>query len=267
MNVQALLQHPDLWRAGQIDRPSSPRLGGVKTGYTQLDAQLPGNGWPSAGLMELLLANAGIGELRLLAPALRQLSEDENRWMAWINPPFIPYAPALEALGINLQKMLMIHPKTHKDTLWALERAVKSGSCSSLLAWVDEKKLTLKDTQRLQVAAKQGRTLTCLFRPQHAAEKASMAPLRIALHAGKPGIVQLDILKRRGSWPLHNLQLSIAQVTGTQYQSQTDMAQQLALWRLAKREGTISVRSCDEPELTLESNLQKTHSHAALLTH
>ncbi len=42
MNVQALLQHPDLWRAGQIDRPSSPRLGGVKTGYTQLDAQLPG---------------------------------------------------------------------------------------------------------------------------------------------------------------------------------------------------------------------------------
>ncbi len=91
-----------------------------------------------------------------------------------INPPFIPYAPALEALGINLQKMLMIHPKTHKDTLWALERAVKSGSCSSLLAWVDEKKLTLKDTQRLQVAAKQGRTpnlfistTTCCRKSQH----------------------------------------------------------------------------------------------------
>ena len=60
--------------------------------------------------MELLLPCAGIGELRLLMPALRALSNTQNRWLAWINPPFIPYAPALQAAGIESSKILLIHP-------------------------------------------------------------------------------------------------------------------------------------------------------------
>ncbi len=104
----------------------------------------------------------------LLVPALQQLSRSEDRWLTWINPPFIPYAPALQSVGIDTSKILLIHPRTHADTLWALERTCKSGSCSIALAWLDEKKLKLKDTQRLQIAAKQGRTLTCLFRPETA---------------------------------------------------------------------------------------------------
>ena len=59
--------HPALWRANQ--------LGGARavvspSGFALLDAQLPGGGWPHGALTELLLAQPGIGELRLLAPAL-----------------------------------------------------------------------------------------------------------------------------------------------------------------------------------------------------
>ena len=234
MDIQTLLQHPNLWRAGQINTLQVQQQENIATGYVQLDNQLPGHGWPQAGLMECLLANAGIGELRLLAPALATLSQAQNRWVAWINPPFIPYAPALQALGIDISKILLIHPRSHKDALWALERACKSGSCSSALAWLDEKKLKLKDTQRLQLAAKQGRTLTCLFRPQSSAAQASMAELRVQLHAGAGDEVQLDILKRRGSWPLENLTLPVAEVTQTQHRSTTEITQQLELWRTVK---------------------------------
>lgn len=263
---QALLRHPNLWRAGQLRQ--SQQQPGIPTGYTQLDEQLPGQGWPVGGLMEFLLSTAGIGELRLLVPALKALSHDENRWIAWINPPFIPYAPALESVGIDINKILLIHPRSHQDALWALERACKSGTCSSALAWLDEKKLKLKDTQRLQVAAKQGQTLTCLFRPQAAHNQSSMAELRLALKSSAPGEVMLDILKRRGGWPVQDLHLAVAEATATQHRNPAEVRQQLELWRAVQQQKHITTQSddinLDEPLFQLErtsssSTAQRVH--------
>ncbi|MBE0549022.1 MAG: hypothetical protein IH627_15505, partial [Rubrivivax sp.] len=59
--------HPALWRAHQVARPHDVV---VPSGHADLDAQLPGGGWPARVLTELLLSHAGVGELRLLAPAL-----------------------------------------------------------------------------------------------------------------------------------------------------------------------------------------------------
>jgi protein ImuA len=42
----------------------------VDTGYASLSAELPSGGWPLGALIELLPAHSGIGELRLLQPAL-----------------------------------------------------------------------------------------------------------------------------------------------------------------------------------------------------
>ena len=123
-----LLDHPALWRAGELKQ--APET--IPSGFDSLDRHLPGKGLPRAGLCEFMLPTAGIGELRLLLPALRALSH-QNRWIAWVNPPFIPYAPALEAAGVDISKILLIHPKNHKDALWALERATRSGTCSAAL--------------------------------------------------------------------------------------------------------------------------------------
>jgi hypothetical protein len=38
--------------------------------YPTLSAELPGGGWPVGALVELLLQQAGVGEVRLLRPAL-----------------------------------------------------------------------------------------------------------------------------------------------------------------------------------------------------
>lgn len=228
-DLAGLLRHPELWRAGQLDRTSTEAL---SSGFAALDEHLPGGGWPRGALAEFLLATTGVGELHLLVPLMRALSRSEHRWIAWIHPPFVPYAPALEALGVDAGKMLLIHPTTHQQALWALERASRSGTCSMALAWLDERRLELKDTRRLQLAARRGRTLTCLFRPEVAASASSMAELRLAVrpHSTDPDAVVVDLRKRRGGWPVNGIHLDIHHDPRP-----AAIHEQLSLWRQTRR--------------------------------
>ena len=218
--------HPDLWRADRAE----PRAEGIGTGYPALDALLIDRGWPKAGLVELLSDQVGIGELRLFGPALAALCAGERRWIAWIDPPHIPYAPALAEIGIDVGKQLWVHPQSSGDALWATEHAIKSSSCSAVLAWLDESKLSAKDVRRLKLASRRGNTLAVLFRPGSAAQRQSTAELRIALkHATTPDRLGIEILKRRGGWPVAPIELPLAHRSIRV--SRFDLRQQLMTWR------------------------------------
>ena len=235
-SLNRLLEHPALWRAGQLHQAPPTR----PSGFAELDAHLPGGGWPQAGLAEFLLGTTGVGELRVLAPLIQALSQEQDRWIAWINPPFTPYAPALEALGIDLNRMLLIHTRNHQEALWALERTSRSGSCSLALAWLDERQLQPKDTRRLQFAAQQGRALTCLFRPEQAAATHSMADLRLQLAPAAPGRLTLDIRKRRGGWPVTGIRLQLDEAPSTE-----TVRAQLALWRHGRQQPSAAAATAD----------------------
>ncbi len=223
-SVRDLLRHPDLWRADEVGTRAEA-VAVTPSGFDSLDAHLPGNGWPRAGLIELILNTVGIGELKLLAPALRVLSR-AARWIAWVNPPFVPYAPALAALDIDIGKILLVHPRHHGEALWAMEQASKSGTCSAVLGWLDEHQLTPTATRRLQLAAKQGETLGCLFRPEAAANGASMAELRLKLKPGVQSELDVSIMKRRGGWPVPGLHIQVDSRFNTK-----DIEKQISSWR------------------------------------
>jgi hypothetical protein len=203
-----LLQHTGLWRASSIDIGTRK---GTPTGFNLLDEHLPGSGWPVDGVTELLHDQYGIGELRLLAPALAHLSQVRPRWLLWVSPPFVPYPPALLKAGIDLTSVLIIKPKTAIDTLWVLEKALSSKSCSAVLAWPGD--INAKQIRRLQVASREGNTWGILFRPSRVAEHASPAELRLQLFATKTlplhrnTSINLKILKRRGGWTTGMLNL------------------------------------------------------------
>ncbi len=238
-----LFDHPALWRAGALTREAD----GLPTGFDVLDRHLPGGGWPRAGLCELMLSSAGIGELKLLLPALKALSR-QNRWIAWVNPPFIPYAPALSAAGVDISKILLIHPRTHKDALWSLERATRSGTCSAALAWLDERALRTKDTRRLQLAARQGGTLSWLFRPERARAENSLAELRLAIAPGSGDreTLNVSLCKRRGGWPIADLPVPLEQG-----RRPAEVHEQLSLWRQwrSTERSTESPRPAERPPL------------------
>ena len=45
------------------------------TGFQELDAALPNGGWQSGTIVELMPTQIGIGELRLLMPALARITQ------------------------------------------------------------------------------------------------------------------------------------------------------------------------------------------------
>lgn len=196
MSLDALLQRADLWRGGNPARREAPGQAGVPSGSTALDAELPGGGWPRGALTELLLDRPGGGELRLLLPALARLSA-EGSWLAWVAPPYLPYAPALAAAGIDPTRTLLIRPDGANEVLWAMEQSLRSGVCGAVLGWPsapDHRAL-----RRLQLAAERGTGMGILFRPLRAAGQASPAALRLRLEPVANGL-RLHLLKRRGGW-------------------------------------------------------------------
>jgi len=197
MKVTTLLQQTGMWRASTLD---CQQQRGTPTGFSALDALLAGGGWPTGGVLELLFDRPGIGEMRLLHPALARLSREQSRWLLWVSPPFLPYPPALAGAGIDLSRVLVARPDNRIDALWTLEKALVSQSCSVVLAW--PKTLKEKEIRRLQVAAKDGGCLGVLMRPGRTARESSPAELRLRLDAvaSDESAVRVQVLKRRGGW-------------------------------------------------------------------
>ena len=184
-----------VWRGGEFER--APRIA-LPTGVAALDRELPGGGWPTAALSEVLHDGAGIGEVSLLAGALALAAKDE-RLIAWIDPPHLPYAPAIAQSCIPLERCLVIRPLTHEDALWSAELALRSGACGAVLFWPERQSRNLDYAwlRRLQMAAEAGKAMAVLFRSTTALTLATPAHLRILL-GSEEGALALRIPKRRG---------------------------------------------------------------------
>jgi hypothetical protein len=189
-SFSALLDRPDIWRGDSLNRAGAPV---VSSGFPALDAELPGGGWPAGALTEILPAHEGIGELRLLGPAL---ASRRGLRLAWIAPPHLPYAPALAAAEIDIASLVIVRTASPKETLWAAEQALASNACGAVLAWPREAKYA--ELRRLQIAAEGGRAPAFLFRSPQAAAESSPAALRIALGTADGGLA-VNLFKRRGT--------------------------------------------------------------------
>jgi len=188
-----------VWR-GNSAHSVSPA---IPTGFAALDRELPGGGWPHRSITEVYVDRYGIGELGLLIPALNWLTQHdssvEKKWIIFIAPPFIPYAPALLERGVAIERVLLVHPSAGaKNCLWAVEQAVLSGSSVAVLAWPPVADGVV--LRRLQIAAEAQSCWTVLFRPKSALEERSPAALRVQLTI-EASAARLAIRKCRGGRP------------------------------------------------------------------
>lgn len=199
MSLQQVLQRPDVWCGSQ-----APAASTVASGFARLDALLPGGGWPCNALTDIILPHAGIGELRLLLPALARLSGGE-RWIAVIAPPYVPFAPALAAAGVDLSRLLLVHPRTRAERLWSIETGLRAGACAAVLGWVED--VAAAHRRRWQLAAEAGNAFCVLFQRRNLAH--SPAALRLQLTPAGKSALDINILKRRGGWPLGPVRLEL----------------------------------------------------------
>lgn len=185
-----VLRHPGIWRRGAA-RPNTADA--LSTGIATLDAALPGGGWPCGALSEILIDQDGIGECSLLLPVLATLTLARRR-VALVAPPYIPYAPALAAAGIDLSQLVHIDASAI-DTHWTAEQCLRAGCCGAVLNWLP--RTDYRQLRRLQLAAETGGAIGFVFRPLAAARETSPAALRLKVVTGADG-PRIEILKCRG---------------------------------------------------------------------
>ena len=227
--------HPALWLGHQLGRQADTA---VASGFAPLDAQLPGRGWPRRALTELLLPHPGIGEIRLLAASL-VATQQAGRLVMLFDPPSELSAPALGALGFDVEQLLIVNTRSRVivgtpaaerggpcwgqpgaatqipggDSLWALEQALKSGHVGAVLAWLPPR-LRAERLRRLQLAAHAHDGPAFVLREMSAMQRPTAAPLRLALRPGKADTLMVRVLKRRGP-PLETpLRLALPPVLG-----------------------------------------------------
>jgi cell division inhibitor SulA/protein ImuA len=188
--VAQLLHNPFVWRGDSKARTDKT----VPSGYAELDQALPGGGWPQGALTELLRDEEGIGELRLLLPALERLAQADE-WIVLVAPPHLPCVPAFAAAGVDPARVIVVGAAEDKHRWWAAEQALRANSAGAVLFWPvapGEQRL-----RRLQVAAQEGEALAFLFTTTTRVAHPSPAPLRIRLSPAG-GRLRLDVFKRRG---------------------------------------------------------------------
>ncbi|HKT31018.1 MAG TPA: translesion DNA synthesis-associated protein ImuA [Gammaproteobacteria bacterium] len=205
--LERLLQHPALFRAGHRNAIASDSI--LSTGYPPLDELLAWGGWPAGKLIEIIPEAIAIGELTLLLPTLADITR-EGRAVVLVDPPHVPYAPALTQHHVVLDRCLITQSRDSKDPLWTAEQCLKSGACGAVVFW-EQALLNDRSLRRLQLAAESGVCLAFLFRYPRAATQASPAALRLLL-APSMGALSITVLKGQGASG-RTLELSLNPVT------------------------------------------------------
>lgn len=170
------------------DRASTETL---STGIEPLDAILPGRGFSRGTLVEWLSAGDGSGAGALLfqvaARVMRSNCEGSDGNLASsrkqgcgnlvvIDPWNEFYPPAADRLGIEMQRVLVVHPNNERDTFWALEQSLR---CRGVVVVGCLAHINDRVFRRLQLAAERGGGLGLLLRAARFRSQPSWASTRL----------------------------------------------------------------------------------------
>src|SRR5687768_6977858 len=83
--------------------------------------------------------------------------------IVWCDPRDELYPPAVAALGIPLERLYVLHPRSASDHIWAVAECMRCKGVSATVAPVE--RLSRIETRRLQLAAEAGGGAGILLRP------------------------------------------------------------------------------------------------------
>ena len=191
-SIESLLRHPKIWCAGAAKKVEKTTT--LCTGFPLLNEQLPQGGWPVGALIEIVNQGLGVGELRLLMPALSRLTR-MGRWVTWVAPPYVPYAPALKQQGIDLSRIMIVNSNNQIEHMWASEQILREKLSGAVLMWSYPR--NGQKLRRLQLAAEHSGAWGILFTDPTQPSQNAPVSLRLQVNAIAKGI-EIEILKCRG---------------------------------------------------------------------
>lgn len=116
--------------------------------------ETPRNSEPEV-FSELSLRGAAGNCLSLLAPILRDLSEDRNdRWLTLIAPPASVTQAWLRDAGLNRERIILMHPRGTQTAQELTREALRLGRSHTVVSWINP--LSNSAKQQLISAARAG---------------------------------------------------------------------------------------------------------------
>ena len=161
-----------------------PRMEGFRTaktlsfGLSAIDRYLPLGGLACGALHEVVPDDrATPSALGFIAAFLARLPRTHP--LLFVIPAYglrhygRPHGHGLSALGLDPRRLIMVETAHRRDTLWAMEEALRSGAPAAVAGAID--KLDLKTSQRLQLAATDAGLPLFLLRPAEILESSAAA--------------------------------------------------------------------------------------------
>jgi protein ImuA len=176
--LQALAQ-----RIREIESPSR-RQSSLSLGIGPVDALLPNGRLPAGSLVELLSAADGAGAWTLSLLMAKHVC-GEWKTLVLVDGQRCFYPPGAAQLGIDLERSLVIRPRTRRDCLLATNQSLRCRGVGAVVGWHDP--LRTLDARRLQAAAEAGGGVGFVLRPAEALRAPSFANLRLLIAPLKNG--------------------------------------------------------------------------------
>jgi protein ImuA len=150
----------------------------VSTGCDELDRLLSKQGMERGSLVEWI-GSAGSGATTLALKTAQAVCE--NRVLAVLDSFGQFYPTAADALGIALDRTIVVQPSNTRDSQWTLLQILRSGGIGAVVCWPD--KANEKMLRRWQLAAEHGKALGFLIRPPTALQEPTWAQVRLLVEA------------------------------------------------------------------------------------
>jgi hypothetical protein len=171
--VEGLKRQLDRWAAGQPAAETSR----FSSGAAALDRLLPGGGLRHGMLVEWLGEQPG-GAATVSLLAAREACR-AGGVLVVVDRRQMFYPPAAAAWGVDLRRLIVVHPRDRRDELWVMVQSLRSPVVAAVWAMVD--RLDGRAFRRLQLAAQAGRTLGMLLRPADVRGQPSWADVQLAV--------------------------------------------------------------------------------------
>jgi len=182
----------------QLGKTSFPAHSQAILRGSVLESLLPGGGLREGSLVELLSASAGTGAWELAFQLVKQLQQERFTPILIDNQQeFFP--PGAAELGVDLNRLIVVQPRSRSDQLWAMEQALRCEGRTVVLSSLG--RIPPNTYRRLKLAAERGKSLGLFVRAASLRTSSSWADLRLQVEP-----VRSDSkLRRYKVWTLNRL--------------------------------------------------------------
>lgn len=201
----------------------------LSTGIPPLDGLLPDQGFPPGTLVEWLSARPGSGAGTLAFTAAARLLRNDRALVVVdpdrsFHPPALPhllepFRPSLSEQTSLLERMVIVHPETERDALWALEQSLRCPAVAVTVCWLDQ--LRSQVCRRLQLAVETGggigmllRSGECRVDPSWADIRLLVEPLASVSSSSSAFLSAADSLSADSTWNSRQLRLELLHCRG-----------------------------------------------------